>query len=797
MIKNILTLGVLLLATLPTMGAQSKIYHKGWIDYNKNGVKDIYEDPTQPTDARVADLLSQMTIEEKAAQCVTLYGYKRVLEDELPTEEWDNRIWKHGIANIDEHLNGLRETEHDYPFRNHPEAINTVQRWFVEQTRLGIPVDFTNEGIHGLNHTKATTLPSPIAIGSTWNRELVYKAGQIVGREGKALGYTNIYAPILDLARDPRWGRVVECYGEDPYLVAQLGINMTRGIQSQGVAATLKHFAVYSVPKGGRDGDVRTNPHVSPREMHEMHLYPFKQVITQAKPMGIMSSYNDYDGVPVTGSYYFLTELLRNEFGFNGYVVSDSDAVEFLYTKHRVSESYKEAVRQVAEAGMNVRTTFTKPEDFAEPLIELVKNGELSEATLNRNVADVLSVKFRLGLFDTPYVADPMAADKIVRAEDTDTFVEQIAREAIVLLKNDNQRLPLDLSKLSNILVTGPLAEDESTFVSRYGPQDLEITTIHEAIREYVGTHATVSFEKGCEVVDSGYPESEDFPTIYSDEERAAIARAVEAAQKSDVIIAVVGEDELRCGECKTRTSLNLPGKQRDLLVALKATGKPIIMVMISGRPLTINWENRELDAILTTWFPGEKSGLAVAQTIFGDNNPSGRLSVTFPKSIGQVEWNFPFKPSSQANMGAGGGPNGFGNTESVGSLYPFGYGLSYSEYEYSNLVVESKTGKTQGSIDVRVTVKNVSQRAGAEVVQLYVRDKVASVVTYDFVMRGFEKIYLEAGESREVQFRLEPKDLEILDENMNWKSEAGEFEIMVGSNSESIKLSQTITLVD
>lgn len=276
--------------TVRSSDSRPDIYHDGWIDFNKNGVKDIYEDPEADIDARVRDLLDQMTVEEKTCQLATLYGFGRVLQDSLPTPEWKNEIWKDGIANIDEQLNGVgsgyrRAYSLIYPYRNHAEAINSTQRWFVEETRLGIPVDFSNEGIHGLNHTKATPLPAPVAVGSTWNRDLIREAGEIAGKEAKALGYTNIYAPILDVVRDPRWGRTLECYGEDPYLISELGIQMVEGIQSQGIASTLKHFAVYSVPKGGRDGQCRTDPHVTPREMHEIHLYPFRKVITRAHPM--------------------------------------------------------------------------------------------------------------------------------------------------------------------------------------------------------------------------------------------------------------------------------------------------------------------------------------------------------------------------------------------------------------------------------------------------------------------------------------------------------------------------------
>lgn len=793
--RKLILFSVLVGANFSLFAQKKEMYNKEWIDFNKNGVKDIYEDQKQPIDKRIQDLLNQMTVDEKCAQCATLYGYKRVLKDELPTAEWKNEVWKDGIANIDEHLNGLRKTQYSYPFSKHAEAINQVQRWFVEETRLGIPVDFSNEAIHGLNHDRATPLPAPIAIGSTWNKGLVRKAGIIVGREGKALGYTNLYAPILDLARDPRWGRVLECYGEDPFLVAMLGKEMVEGIQSQGIAATLKHYAVYSIPKGGRDGNARTDPHVSPREMHQLHLYPYRKIVKEAKPLGVMSSYNDWDGIPVSASYYFLTELLRKEYGFDGYVVSDSEAVEYVQTKHRVAKDYKEAVRLVAEAGLNVRTNFTPPKDYVEPLRELVKEGNLSMKTLDRNVADVLRVKFRLGLFDSPYVKQPQEANKIVSSPDTKDFVLDMARQSLVLLKNDSGLLPLDIKLVKNILVTGPLAVDETTYVSRYGPQNLEVTNVLEGITSYVGKNVKVEYRKGCEVVDATWPESEIIPTEMTEQEKASIRDAVEQAKHSDVVIAVLGEDEKRCGESKTRTGLGLPGRQLQLLQALKETGKPIVLVLINGQPLTINWENRFIPAILEAWFPNAKGGQAIAETLFGDNNPGGKLTVTFPKSLGQIELNFPFKPGSHAGQ-PGDGPNGYGNTAVNGALYPFGYGLSYTTFAYSDLKISPEQQHTQGNIDVSFKVTNTGKRKGDEVVQLYIRDLVSSVITYDTQLRGFERISLEPGETKEVRFTLKPEDLELLDENMKWKVEPGEFEILIGASSEDIRLKSKFCLI-
>lgn len=778
----------LFLIQLSLFSQTKSIYHQGWIDFNKNGIKDIYEDPAQPVDKRIDNLLGQMTVDEKTCQCATLYGYKRVLKDEMPTPEWKNEIWKDGIANIDEELNGLVKTQYSFPFSKHAEAINTIQRWFIEETRLGIPVDFSNEGIHGLNHDRATPLPSPIAIGSTWNKALVRQAGIIEGREAKALGYTNVYAPILDLARDPRWGRVLECYGEEPYLIAALGKEMVEGIQSQGVASTLKHYAVYSVPKGGRDGHARTDPHVAPREMQQLYLYPYRKIIGESHPMGVMSSYNDWDGVPVTASYYFLTELLRKQFGFKGYVVSDSEAVEFVFSKHHVAGDYKEAVRQVAEAGMNVRTNFTQPKNYILPLRELVNEGKLPMSTLDRNVADVLRVKFRLGLFDAPYVKDTKAADRIVASPDTKDFVLQMARESLVLLKNENALLPLNLNNLKNILITGPLATDKTAYISRYGPQNLEVTNVLDGIRKYVGTKAAVDYAKGCDVVDATWPESEIIPTSLTANEQKSISEAVEKARHSDVVIVVCGEDELRCGESKSRTGLGLPGRQFQLVQALKETGKPVVLILVNGQPLTINWENKYIPAILEAWFPNVLGGQAIAETIFGDNNPGGKLSVTFPKSLGQIELNFPFKPSSQAGQ-PGDGPNGYGKTAVYGALYPFGYGLSYTTFAYSNLMINPAQQKTQGDIHVSVDIKNTGVRKGDEIVQLYIKDQVSSVITYDTQLRGFERVSLLPGETKKVEFTLKPSDLELLDKDMKWTVEPGAFEVLIGSNSEDIKL--------
>jgi beta-glucosidase len=797
--KTIITLALGFAVLVQNTDAKGGIYHKGWIDFNKNGVKDIYEDPKQPIDARVKNLLEQMTVDEKSCQLATLYGFGRVLKDSLPTAQWKTAIWKDGIANIDEELNGVgsgykRAYSLIFPFSNHAKAINKTQRWFVDDTRLGIPVDFSNEGIHGLNHTKATPLPAPIAIGSTWNRNLVRQAGEIAGQEAKLLGYTNVYAPILDVVRDQRWGRVLECYGEEPYLIAELGTQMVQGIQSQGVASTLKHYAVYSVPKGGRDGDCRTDPHVAPRELHEIFLSPFKYVIEHAHPMGVMSSYNDWDGEPITSSHYFLTELLRNEFGFNGYVVSDSEAAEFVHTKHQVADTYDDAVKQELEAGLNVRTNFTPPSDFILPVRRLIEEKKLSMETLDKRVSEVLNVKFRLGLFDSPYVENPELADKLVGADEHAAFVEDMERQSLVLLKNAQQTLPLDKSKLKRILVTGPLADETNYMTSRYGPNGLDAVLVKRGLEDYLKGNVEVVYRKGCDVVDDHWPDSEIVPTEMNDKEKSDIAAAVEEARQSDAIIVALGEDELRTGESRSRTSLELPGRQEQLLEALYATGKTVVLVLINGQPLTINWADRNVPAILEAWFPNYKGGEVIAKTLFGEYNPGGKLTVTFPKTVGQIELNFPFKKGSHGGQ-PGHGPNGSGKTRVLGELYPFGYGLSYTSFNYSNLKIDVPQHADKDSITVSADITNTGKYAGDEIVQLYVRDQISSVVAYDSRLCGFERITLKPGETKTVTFAIKPDQLKLLDKDMKWTLEPGAFDIMVGRNSKDIVLRSVINL--
>lgn len=770
----------------------------GWTDFNKNGRMDVFENPAALLEDRVEDLLGQMTVEEKTCQLATLYGTGRVLKEPLPTPSWKTRIWADGIANIDEQLNGVGSAGRDYrdliyPFSRHVEALHSVQRWFIDNTRLGIPVEFSNEGIHGLNHTLATPLPAPIAIGSTWDRELVLEAGRIVGEEASLLGYHSVYAPILDIARDQRWGRTLECYGEDPFVVAELGIQMARGIQEQGVASCLKHYVAYGVPKGGRDADCRTDPHITPRELHELYLYPFRRVIEEAHPLEVMSSYNDWNGEPVSASHYFLTQLLRNTYGFDGYVVSDSDAVEFVHTKHQVAESYDEAVRQVLEAGLNVRTNFSEPAIFIEAVRRLVADGRLSMETLDRRVREVLSVKVRLGLFDRPFTGDGKEADRRAGFRNHPDFIGRMGRESVVLLKNEGHLLPLEKKAGMRILVTGPLADEDNFMTSRYGPGGIPTVTMLQGIRNYLaGSGVTVDYEKGCDVKDARWPVSEILREPMTEAEEAGIRKAAAKAAEADFVIAVVGEDAYQTGESRSRTSLDLPGRQSELLRALHRTGKPVVLVLVNGQPLTVNWENEHLPAILEMWFPAGEGGTILAETLFGDNNPSGKLTVTFPKSVGQIETNFPYKKGSEGGQNRIGDPNGWGVTRVVGPLYPFGHGLSYTEFTYSDLEIRKQD---DCRVDISFRLTNTGRYEGTEVVQLYVRDRYSSVVTYDSVLRGFERVTLKPGESRPVHFSLSGKDLCLLDKEMKWRTEAGDFDVLVGASSADIRLSGMFTV--
>lgn len=782
---------IIFILTLTSFTTPPSIYRKGWIDLNKNNKKDIYEDPTQSIEARVNDLLSQMNLNEKTCQMATLYGWKRILKDSLPTPDWKNKIWKDGIANIDEHLNGFvgwtkrDESKFAADMNYHVWAMNETQRFFIEQTRLGIPVDFTNEGIRGIEAYEATGFPTQLNMGMTWNKSLIYEMGKITGLEARALGYTNVYAPILDVARDQRWGRLEEVYGEDPFLVGTLGVQMAKGLQQNNtVAATAKHFAVYSANKGAREGLARTDPQVAPREVEDVLLYPFKKVIKEADLQGVMSSYNDYDGIPVTGSKYWLTDRLRTDFGFTGYVVSDSDALEYLYSKHRVAGNLKEAVYQAFMAGLNVRTTFDKPDSIILYLRELVNEGRMPIDTLNNRVRSVLKVKFKIGLFDQPYVKDVKATRKLVNNEAHQEVALQASRESIVLLKNKDGVLPLQKGK--KVAVIGPNATDADYAHTHYGPLHSPSVNILQGIVQKLGA-ANVQYSKGCDLVDQKWPESELLPEEPNAAERKQIDSAVTIAKQSEQVILVLGGNTKTAGENKSRISLDLTGHQLLLAKEIVKIGKPVVVVFIGAQPISFNWIDKNVKGIVYAGYPGVKGGIAVADVLFGDYNPGGKITLTFPRSVGQIPMNFPTKPNAQSDAGE--------HAKAKGLLYPFGHGLSYTNFQYSDLKVITPEINVNGSVQLSLTVKNIGARQGDEVVQLYIRDEVSSVTTYEKILRGFERVTLKPNESKTLNFSVPAHELALWNREMKQVVEPGKFTVMLGSSSENIRLKDSFVV--
>lgn len=768
---------------LPSMDVfprKKEIYKKGWIDFNKNGKKDIYEDPTQPRKKRVSDLLSQMTLEEKAGQLATYYGNNVQLKDSVPTLEWNNMMLKHGVANIDEHL-----TRTMSDLKRLVTALQETQRFFVEYTRLGIPVDLTNEGIRGLSAPKATSFPSLNGLGCTWDKELAHLQGTIEAKEAKAMGYTNIYAPILDVARDQRWGRWEGTFGEDPYLVARMGVEMSKGIQEQGLVSTLKHYVGYGDCKAARQFEARTDPHVTASEMYYIHEYPFRKVIQEASPLGVMSAYNDYDGEVIAGSYHFLTEKLRGEMGFKGYVVSDSHSIERLSANHKVAENRKEACRQAILAGLNVRTAIgTTSDNYVRHIQELVKEGKVPLERVDELVSQVLNVKFWLGLFDHPYTGSVKDVSQIVSCREFQDVALRASRECLVLLKNKENILPLK-DKFKRIAVIGPNADSDGYVSVHYGPRKYaNFVSVLQGVRNVYkdNPEVNVSYAKGIEAVSRNWPDCELVPDTLESSEKHSIAEAVDLARKSDVAIVVLGDNTQTSGEDRTRTELNLPGHQEQLLKAVVQTGKPVILVLIWARPATINFADRYCPAILAAGYPGAQGGQAIAEALKGDYNPGGKLNGTWPKSVGQLPMNIPAKPNSNYEDRK---RKTVGNK---GLLYCFGHGLSYTSFVYSDLKIDS-VYTDSGFVNVSCCVTNTGKVAGDEVVQLYLKDVISSTTTYEQKLRGFERVHLNPGESKTVSFKIIPDDLILINAKKEKVVEPGEFRVMVGSSYDDIRL--------
>lgn len=795
---SILAFALLTIGTAQSQDAKKiyppkkNMYKKGWIDFNKNGKKDIYEDPSRSIDERLDDLLSQMTLEEKTNQLATYYGLGKVLKDSLPTAEWKNMILKDGIANIDEHLNGFPRLKMNETPNKIAESLAENQRFFVEYTRLGIPVDFSGEGIRGLNARGATSFPSMNGMGTTWNKDLAYKQGMVQARESRAMGYTNMYAPILDVNRDQRWGRWEGSIAEDPFLVAELGVAMAKGIQDQKVVSSPKHFVGYGDTKAARQWDARTDPHVTPSEMYYIHEYPFRRVFKEAGSLGVMCAYNDYDGKVMAGSYEYLTIKLRKEMGFKGYVVSDSYAVERLSEVHHVAADLKEACYQTVTAGLNVRTHFTTPDEYIGNMRELVKEGRIPMSRIDELVRQVLYVKFWQGLFDNPYVGDSKNASAIVSSEEFLDIALQSSRECLVLLKNDAETLPFK-GKYKKIAVVGPNAVSKDYIPTHYGPVDYaRYTSILDGVKNVYKNNPDVEikYAKGIDAVNKGWPESELIPDTLTAKENEMIAEAVKIANESEVIVLALGDGVNTSGESRTRSSLDLPGHQQQLLEAMVKTGKPVVLVLVWGRPATINYADKYCKAILSAPYPGAQGGRAIGEALEGIINPGGKLNGTWPKTVGQLPMNIPSKPNANWEQME------YYTVANKGLLYCFGFGLSYTKFKYDNLKIDNVHTK-DGNVKITCDITNTGKVEGDEVVQLYIKDVVSSTTTYEKNLRGFERVNLKPGETKTVEFPIVPDDLILINAKGEKVVEPGEFKVMVGASYEDIRLTDSFFVSD
>lgn len=761
-----------------------------------------YKDPSLSAEVRTEALLKQMTLEEKIGQVICPLGwpmYEKISEDSVTVSEkykdfignqHGGMLW--GVFRADP---WTRKTlENGLSPRLAAKAYNAMQRYAIEHSRLGIPVILAEEAPHGHMAIGATVFPTSIGMASTWDTTLIRKVGNVIAEELRAQGAHIGYGPVIDLARELRWSRVEETYGEDVYLTSQMASAMVRGTSpkhngyERGVISTLKHFVAYGIPEGGHNG----NPSfVGERELRENFLPPFKAAIDEGA-LSVMTSYNSLDGVPSTGNSHLFRDILRGEWGFDGFVVSDLESIDGLAGSHHVAEDKREAGEIALEAGVDVDLGA----NCYSLLAESVRDGRISEKILDDAVRQVLLYKFKFGLFDNPYV-DEDAAESNVRTSGHVEIARQVARESIVLLENNGV---LPLSGKMKVAVIGPNADNMYNQLGDYtAPQDRSnVKTMLDGIKARVG-ESNVVYAKGCAVRDMA---SSD------------IRAAVRAARSSDVAVVVVGGSSARdfktkyidtgaavvdsgsvsdmeAGEGFDRATLTLLGRQNELLEAVRAVGKPMIVVYVEGRPLDKRWAKANADALLTMWYPGQEGGNALADVLFGDYNPAGRLPVSVPREVGQlpVYYNKKF-------------PSGHDYVEMPSSpLYPFGYGLSYTEFEYGKVNVAgepgtgepmpiSMTGKEMEDnlVEVTLTVSNVGDRDGDEVVQLYLTDLKASVARPQKQLRAFRRVHIRAGESESVTFELKKSDFAMFDREMNYIVEPGEFKISVGASSSDIR---------
>jgi beta-glucosidase len=741
----------------------------------------VYRNPKILVDQRVADLLSRMTLGEKVAQLESVWENRQFIKDpqSMLIDEKGTFLPERAAVLLKDGLGEFSRPSEGRDPRTMAEFTNTMQKWVKENTRLGIPILFHDECLHGHVAPGGTSYPQAIALASTWDPELVTKVFTATAAEARARGVQQCLAPVLDLARDPRWGRTEETYGEDPYLVSKIGMAAIHGFEGKGpgvdkshVMATAKHFAVHGQPEGGTNV---APGNYSERVIREYFLKPFEAAVKEGHVEAVMPSYNEIDGIPSHSNKHLLQDILRQEWGFQGLITSDYFGPTELRTVHHVVASDEAGAKLAIESGVDVELPF--PGTY-QNLAALVKQGQVTESTIDRSVARVLKAKFLAGLFDDPYV-DAAYAEKITNDQEHQELALKAAHEAIILLKNQDHLLPLAKGKYKRIAVIGPNAAE--LHLGGYSNNPGRGISVLQGIKNKVGTSATVLYALGCKITETS-PDWNADKVVLGDATLNAqrIAEAVKVAQNADLIILALGGNEQTSREAWAvnhpgdRDDLDLLGNQDDLVKAMLATHQPIIVFLQHGRPNSINYVEENVPAILEGWYLGQEGGTAVADVLFGDYNPGGKLPITVPRSVGQLPDYYYQKPSAKREY--------LGST--VLPLFPFGWGLSYSTFKYENLRATPMSIGPQGEAKVTVDVTNSSQIAGEEVVQLYIRQEISSVTRPVKELRGFRRIRLRPGETQSVDFQLGPEELSYLNRDMRRVVEPGTFRVMVGGNS-------------
>jgi beta-glucosidase len=735
-----------------------------------------------------------MTLEEKAAQMVCIWQKKAetlVDSDGNFDAEKARKAFKdgRGLGQVGRPSDAGKGKD----ARGMAELTNAIQKFFLEHSRLGIPVIFHEECLHGHWAVDATSFPQPIALGATFDPELAESLFTMTALEARLRGTHQALTPVLDVAREPRWGRVEETYGEDPYLVSRMGIAAVRGFQGDAtfrdktrVIATLKHFAAHGQPESGMNC---APANVSERVLRETFLFTFKEAIQKGGAISVMASYNEIDGVPSHANRWLLQDVLRKEWGFQGFVVSDYYAIWELSDRpdthgHHVAKDKREACALAVKAGVNIE--LPDPDCYLH-LTGLVRKGALKEAELDRLVAPMLLWKFKLGLFDDPYV-DPEEADRVVGCEAHSRLALQAARESITLLRNENKLAPLDLNAIKTIAVIGPNAD--RTLLGGYSGVPKHEVTVLEGIRAKAGKRVKVLYSEGCKLTIGGSWHQDAVVPSDPEEDRRQIAEAVKVAREADVVVLAIGGNEQTSREAwfrhhmGDRANLDLIGRQEDLVKAILATGKPVIAFLFHGRPNSISFLSQNVPVIFECWYLGQETGHAVADVLFGDYNPGGKLPVSVPRSAGHLPVFYNYKPSARRGY----------LFDEVDALYPFGYGLSYSSFAIDNVRLAKRRMGCGGSSRVLADVTNTGAREGSEVVQMYIRDVVSSVTRPVKELKGFQRVFLAPGEKKTVTFEIAPESLAFFDINMKYAVEPGDFVVMVGNSSRDADL-QNVTL--